>query len=144
MRLISSQTASGSTITNRPTAHGAFGTIRLPRCASRSTQTEAPRGARYASLLLHIDQHLPDGLDGHVARWFQEAGKAGPISTDSVAWTNLIHTLLHLVVQGVLVATTTLKGLVYPLRNHALASGTEEQGIPPRRPQHLCEPRAVR
>ena len=28
---------------------------------------EAPRDARYASFLLHIDQHLPDGLDEHVA-----------------------------------------------------------------------------
>jgi len=37
----------------------------------------------------------------------------------------LIHTLLHLVVQGVLATATILKGLVYPLWNHALASGTE-------------------
>jgi mediator of RNA polymerase II transcription subunit 12, fungi type len=87
---------------------------------------EAPCDARYASFLLHIDQHLPDGLDEHVARWFQEAGKAELISIDSVAWTNLSHTLLHLVVQGVLATTTVLKGLVYPLWNHALASGTEE------------------
>ena len=50
---------------------------------------EAPRDARYASFLLHIDQHLPDGLDEHVARRFQETGKAKLISTDGVAWTNL-------------------------------------------------------
>ena len=88
--------------------------------------TEAPYDARYASFLLHVDQHLPDGLDEHVARWFQETGKAELISIDSVAWTNLTHTLLHLVVQGVLTTTTILKGLVYPLWSHALASGTAE------------------
>jgi mediator of RNA polymerase II transcription subunit 12 len=43
-----------------------------------------------------------------------------------MAWTNLTHTLLHLVVQGVLATTTILKGLVYPLWGHALASGTGE------------------
>jgi mediator of RNA polymerase II transcription subunit 12 len=58
---------------------------------------EAPRDARYASFLLHIDQCLPDELDERVARWFQETGKAELISTDGVAWTNLIHMLLHLV-----------------------------------------------
>ncbi|KAI9510086.1 hypothetical protein F5148DRAFT_1182339 [Russula earlei] len=84
---------------------------------------EAPR-ERYASFLLHIDQHLPDGLDEHVARWFQETGKAELISIDSVAWTNLTHTLLHLVIHGVLATTTILKGLVYPLWSHALSSGT--------------------
>jgi mediator of RNA polymerase II transcription subunit 12 len=88
---------------------------------------QVPPDARYATFLLHIDQHLPDGLDEHVAQWFQEAGKAELISIDdSVAWTNITHTLLHLVVQGVLATTTILKGLVYPLWNHALASGTEE------------------
>ncbi|KAH8993017.1 hypothetical protein EDB92DRAFT_1944966 [Lactarius akahatsu] len=87
--------------------------------------TEA-RDARYANFLLHVDQHLPSGLDEHVARWFQETGKAELISIDSVAWTSLTHTLLHLVVQGVLATTTILKGLVYPLWSHALASGTAD------------------
>jgi len=86
---------------------------------------EAPR-ERYAGFLLHIDQHLPDGLDQHVARWFQETGKAELISIDSVAWTNLTHTLLHLVVHGVLATTTILKGLVYPLWSHALVTGTAD------------------
>ncbi|KAH9053238.1 hypothetical protein EDB87DRAFT_1711186 [Lactarius vividus] len=87
--------------------------------------TEA-RDARYANFLLHVDQHLPGGLDEHVARWFQETGKAELISIDSVAWTSLTNTLLHLVVQGVLATTTILKGLVYPLWSHALASGTAD------------------
>ncbi|KAI0248197.1 hypothetical protein BJV78DRAFT_1334324 [Lactifluus subvellereus] len=87
---------------------------------------EAPRDERYARFLLHIDQHLPSGLDEHVARWFQETGKAELISIDSVAWTSLTHTLLHLVVQGVLATTTILKGLVYPLWSHALTSGTAD------------------
>ena len=30
--------------------------------------TEVLRDPRFASFLLHIDQHLPDGLDEHVAR----------------------------------------------------------------------------
>ena len=75
--------------------------------------------------MLHIDQHLPDGLDERVARWLQEAGKAEPISTDGMARTDLIHTLLHLAMQGVLATATALKGLVYPPWDHALASGTE-------------------
>jgi hypothetical protein len=81
---------------------------------------EASRDTRYATFLLHVDQHLPGGLDEHVARWFQETGKAELISIDSVAWMSLTHTLLHLVVQGVLATTTILKGLVYPLWSHAL------------------------
>lgn len=48
------------------------------------------------------------------------------ISIDSVAWINLTHTLLHLVVQNVLATTTILKGLVYPLWSCALASGRAE------------------
>jgi len=87
---------------------------------------EAPCDARYASFLLHIDQHLPDGLDEHVARWLQETGKVELISIDSVAWTNLTHTLLHLVVQNVLATTTILKGLVYPLWSYALSSGSAD------------------
>jgi len=47
-------------------------------------------------------------------------------SIDGMAWTNMTHTLLHLAVQGVLATTTVLKGLVYPLRSHALASGMGE------------------
>ncbi|KAI9448864.1 hypothetical protein BJY52DRAFT_1309908 [Lactarius psammicola] len=77
------------------------------------------RDARYANFLLHVDQHLPGGLDEHT-------GKAELISIDSVAWTSLTHTLLHLVVQGVLATTTIMKGLVYPLWSHALASGTAD------------------
>ena len=87
---------------------------------------EASRDTRYATFLLHVDQHLPGGLDEHVARWFQETGKAELISIDSVAWMSLTHTLLHLVVQGVLATTTILKGLVYPLWSHALVSGTAD------------------
>ncbi|KAI0293333.1 hypothetical protein B0F90DRAFT_1763644 [Multifurca ochricompacta] len=87
---------------------------------------EAPRDARYATFLLHVDQHLPGGLDGHVSRWFEETGKAELISIDGVAWTSLTHTLLRLVVQGVLATTTILKGLVYPLWSHALVSGAGE------------------
>ena len=87
---------------------------------------EASRDTRYATFLLHVDQHLPGGLDEHVARWFQETGKAELVSIDSVAWMSLTHTLLHLVVQGVLATTTILKGLVYPLWNHALTSGTAD------------------
>jgi mediator of RNA polymerase II transcription subunit 12 len=45
---------------------------------------EASRDTRYATFLLHVDQHLPGGLDEHVARWFQETGKAELISIDSV------------------------------------------------------------
>jgi mediator of RNA polymerase II transcription subunit 12 len=87
---------------------------------------EASRDTRYATFLLHVDQHLPGGLDEHVAQWFQETGKAELISIDSIAWMSLTHTLLHLVVQGVLATTTILKGLVYPLWSHALASGTAD------------------
>ena len=39
-----------------------FATLRV------QVNAEAPRDTRHASFLLHIDQHLPDGLDEHVAR----------------------------------------------------------------------------
>ncbi|KAI0259684.1 hypothetical protein BC834DRAFT_606637 [Gloeopeniophorella convolvens] len=90
---------------------------------------DLPHDARYANFLLHIDQHLPSGLDEHVARWFQDTGIAELVTIDSDAWTSVTLTLLHLVVQGVLATTTVLQGLVYPLWGHALAAGAPECAV---------------
>jgi mediator of RNA polymerase II transcription subunit 12, fungi type len=70
--------------------------------------------------LVHIDQHLPNGLDEHVFAWLKNTGIAELIAIDAEAWDCVTVALLYLLVQGVLSATTILEGLVYPLWERVL------------------------
>jgi mediator of RNA polymerase II transcription subunit 12, fungi type len=69
---------------------------------------------RYGSFLLHVDQHLPSGLDDQVLQWFLGTGKGEVAALSVEAWDVLAVVLLYLSVQGALSITTILRGLVYP------------------------------
>jgi mediator of RNA polymerase II transcription subunit 12, fungi type len=97
-----------------------FASLRLKPEIGMDIVTAQARARCYAEFLLHVDQHLPNGLDEHIARWLEGPGMAELIAIDSEAWDCVIFTLLHLVVNGALSATTVLQGLVYPLWKYAL------------------------
>lgn len=64
---------------------------------------------RYGAFLLHVDQHLPSGLDDHVLRWFLGPGKKEIAGLSVDIWDALTVVLLYLVVHGALKTTTILK-----------------------------------
>jgi len=68
---------------------------------------------RYASFLWKVDQHLQDGLDADILRWFNGPGKTEIINL-AETWDVLVAVLLYLSVNGSLKITTVLEGLVYP------------------------------
>lgn len=69
---------------------------------------------RYVSFLWKVDQHLQNGLDADILRWFNGSGKAVIVGLSAEAWDVLVSVLLHLSVSGGLKITTVLEGLVYP------------------------------
>lgn len=69
---------------------------------------------RYAQFLLHIDQHLPAGLDDHVLQWCLGTGKGEILALTVEAWDVCSVVLLFLTAHGALSTTSLLRGLVYP------------------------------
>ncbi|KAF9219563.1 hypothetical protein BS17DRAFT_760662 [Gyrodon lividus] len=69
---------------------------------------------RYAQFLLHVDQHLPAGIDEQVLRWFLGTGKGEILALTVDAWDVCSVILLFLCAHGALPSTTILRGLVYP------------------------------
>ena len=69
---------------------------------------------RYAQFLLHVDQHLPTGIDEQVLRWFLGTGKGEIMALSVDAWDVCTVVLLFLCAHGALPSTTILRGLVYP------------------------------
>ncbi|KIK91304.1 hypothetical protein PAXRUDRAFT_830959 [Paxillus rubicundulus Ve08.2h10] len=69
---------------------------------------------RYAQFLLHVDQHLPAGIDEQVLRWFLGTGKGEILALTGDAWDVCSVILLFLCAHGALPSTTILRGLVYP------------------------------
>ena len=69
---------------------------------------------RYAQFLLHVDQHLPAGIDGQMLRWFLGIGKGEIMVLTVDAWDVCSVVLLFLCAHGALPSTTILRGLVYP------------------------------
>jgi mediator of RNA polymerase II transcription subunit 12 len=69
---------------------------------------------RYASFLWKVDQHLQNGLDADILRWFDSSGKAEIIDSGPEAWDVFVAVLLCLSASGGLKITTVLEGLVYP------------------------------
>jgi hypothetical protein len=98
-----------------------FASLRLKPDVAVDIVTAQARARCYAEFLLAIDQHLPAGLDEHIARWLAGPGVAELVAIDAAAWDCVIFALLFLVVHGALAATTVLQGLVYPLWQFALA-----------------------
>jgi len=69
---------------------------------------------QYAQFLLHVDQHLPAGIDEQVLRWFLGTGKGEILALTVDAWDVCTVVLLFLCAHGALPSTTILRGLVYP------------------------------
>lgn len=69
---------------------------------------------RYAQFLLHVDQHLPAGIDDHVLQWCLGTGKAEILVLTKDSWDVCTVILLFLCAHGALATTTLLRGLVYP------------------------------
>ncbi|KAH7888428.1 hypothetical protein F5I97DRAFT_1803562 [Phlebopus sp. FC_14] len=69
---------------------------------------------RYAQFLLHIDQHLPAGIDNQVLQWFLGTGKGEILALTADTWEVCSVVLLFLCVHNALSSTTILRGLVYP------------------------------
>jgi len=80
---------------------------------------------RYGTFLWQVDQHLPDGLDGDVQRWFGGPGQNEIAALGAEAWEVVTVVLLHLCVHGALKTTTILTGVVYP----AWQLGASEPGV---------------
>ena len=69
---------------------------------------------QYAEFLLHVDQHLPAGIDEQVLRWFLGTGKGEILALTVDAWDVCTVVLLFLCAHGALPSTTILRGLIYP------------------------------
>lgn len=83
---------------------------------------------RYGQFLLHVDQHLPGGIDDQVLQWFLGTGKSEVSALSSDAWDVLTFVVLYLSVHGALAATTILRGLVYPAWQLGSNANSEQQG----------------
>jgi mediator of RNA polymerase II transcription subunit 12 len=82
----------------------------------------------YGRFLLHVDQHLPGGIDDQVLQWFLGTGKNEVSALSADAWDVLTFVLLYLTVHGALTATTILRGLVYPAWRLSASANSEHQG----------------
>jgi len=82
----------------------------------------------YGRFLLHVDQHLPGGIDDQVLQWFLGTGKNEVSALSADAWDVLTFVLLYLTVHGALTATTILRGLVYPAWRLSASANSEQQG----------------
>jgi mediator of RNA polymerase II transcription subunit 12 len=69
---------------------------------------------RYASFLLHVDQHLPDSFDKHVLSWLLGPGLHELPALSSDVWDVVTIVFIDLVLREALTTTTLLQGFVYP------------------------------
>ncbi|KAF9453917.1 hypothetical protein P691DRAFT_798859 [Macrolepiota fuliginosa MF-IS2] len=81
---------------------------------------------RYGIFLWQVDQHLPDGLDGDVQRWFVGPGQNEIAALTAEAWDVVTVVLLYLCVHGALKTTTILTGVVYPAWQLGATESTPE------------------
>ncbi|KAI0026676.1 hypothetical protein K488DRAFT_65362, partial [Vararia minispora EC-137] len=112
-----------------------FASLRLKPDIAVDIVTAQARALCYAEFLLHVDGHLPNGLDEHISRWLEGPGIAELVAIDAEAWDCVIFALLFLVVHGALSATTVLQGLVYPLWQFALAAPDGAHGTTAQSPE---------
>jgi mediator of RNA polymerase II transcription subunit 12, fungi type len=83
---------------------------------------------RYGRFLLHVDQHLPGGIDDQVLQWFLGDGKSEVSALSADGWYVLTFVLLYLSVHGALATTTILRGLVYPAWQLCASANSEQHG----------------
>jgi mediator of RNA polymerase II transcription subunit 12 len=92
----------------------------VPVLTSEKTSREAC-ALQYGTFLLHVDQHLPSGLDAQILDWFVGTGKNEVAALSSEAWDVLAFVLVFLAIHGAVTITTILQGLVYPAWQLAVA-----------------------
>ncbi|KAF8995454.1 hypothetical protein BDQ17DRAFT_1430355 [Cyathus striatus] len=88
--------------------------VRLVSSIAANLSSRRACALRYGNFLWHVDQHLTNGLDDDISRWFIGPGKNIISALTSDAWDILTFILLYLAVHGSVKATTILSGLVYP------------------------------
>ncbi|KDQ49550.1 hypothetical protein JAAARDRAFT_42784 [Jaapia argillacea MUCL 33604] len=82
---------------------------------------------RYGAFLLHVDQHLPHGMNEQVLKWCLGSGRNEVAALNADSWDIMTVVLLYLCVQGALTETTILEGLVYPGWNLGAAASSVDQ-----------------
>ncbi|OSD03951.1 hypothetical protein PYCCODRAFT_163808 [Trametes coccinea BRFM310] len=82
---------------------------------------------RYATFLLHVDQHLPRGFDEQIRSWFLGSGKNEVTALTPDAWDVVTFVLLYLICYGALTTTTILESLLYPVWQAGANVTSEEQ-----------------
>ncbi|KAI0356240.1 hypothetical protein OH77DRAFT_1401364 [Trametes cingulata] len=82
---------------------------------------------RYATFLLHVDQHLPRGFDEQIRSWFLGAGRSEVAALAPDTWDVVTVVLLYLICYGALTTTTTLESLIYPVWQMGASVSSEEQ-----------------
>lgn len=83
----------------------------------------------YGRFLLHVDLHVPGGIDDQVLQWLLDTGQREVSALSTEAWDVLTFVLLYLVAHGALATTTILRGLVYPAWQIAATASSEQQGL---------------
>ncbi|KAL1745362.1 hypothetical protein HDZ31DRAFT_36596 [Schizophyllum fasciatum] len=110
-----------------------FASLRQVPALSPDNGARQSLALRYGTFLLHIDQHLPHGLDRDILQWFLSSGPNELLVLTPDMWHVLTTVLLFLVVHGALRTTTVLQGLVYPAwrrGSQAVAPAPAEQLAP--------------
>lgn len=82
---------------------------------------------RYATFLLHVDQHSATGIDGQALNWFLGSGFGELLALDAEAWKVVNILFLHLAVNGAVKITTLLEGVVYPIWRSCSSISTPEE-----------------
>ncbi|KAH9894990.1 hypothetical protein C8Q73DRAFT_745370 [Cubamyces lactineus] len=82
---------------------------------------------RYATFLLHVDQHLPRGFDEQIRAWFLGSGRNEVAALTPDAWDVVTVVLLYLICYGALTTTTILESLIYQVWQAGANVTSEEQ-----------------
>ncbi|KAI8993842.1 hypothetical protein BD414DRAFT_480612 [Trametes punicea] len=82
---------------------------------------------RYATFLLHVDQHLPRGFDEQIRSWFLGSGRNEVAALTPDAWDVVTVVLLYLICYGALTTTTILESLIYQVWQAGANVTSEDQ-----------------
>ena len=83
---------------------------------------------RYATFLLHVDQHLPRGFDEQIRLWLLGSGRNEIAALTPEHWDVVTVVLLYLACYGALATTTILESLIFQVWQAGANVSSEEQG----------------
>ncbi|RDX50110.1 hypothetical protein OH76DRAFT_1402976 [Lentinus brumalis] len=83
---------------------------------------------RYATFLLHVDQHLPRGFDEQIRSWLLGSGRNEIAALTPEHWDVVTVVLLYLACYGALATTTILESLIFQVWQAGANVSSEEQG----------------